>query len=288
MVAGHIAMSRNVTLYRGEIERADAVIVHGERSGRAIRKSYEAANVPVFTVDFGYMRRVNGLDEASTGHFQVGRGGLNMIPEFVCPPDRFDALGLDVVAQGGDPNGYVLVCGQVPGDAALGQDGVEHEKWLRSQLSQYDNAIYRPHPRGGIDLAGIESNRQSLADALSGARLVVTYSSNVGHDALLAGVPVMAHGPAAYTELCGDLPSVKARREYFSRVAYGQWTLAEIRRGDCMRFIEKHLLTGASPAGVTQPPQRDVEETTEAIESVAKKATKRAAKRASKKAITPA
>jgi len=83
---------------------------------------------------------------------------------------------------------------------------------------------------------------------LAGARLVVTWNSNVGHEALLAGVPVVAHGPAAYAELAGEtLPSVDARREYFHRVAYGQWTLDEMRSGACQRFIVDHLLTGAGP-----------------------------------------
>src|SRR5690606_3885364 len=116
-------------------------------------------------------------------------------------------------------------------------------------VSQYPDAVYRPHPRGGIDLPGVESHTGWLEESLAGARLVVTWNSNVGHDALLAGVPVVAHGPAAYDELTGEtLPSVDARREYFHRVAYGQWTLAEMRSGLCQRFVLDHLLTGVGPA----------------------------------------
>src|SRR5690606_20547109 len=142
-----------------------------------------------------------------------------------------------------------LICGQVPGDAAHGLDADSYLNWLRAIVSQYPDAVYRPHPRGGIDLPGVESHIGSLEEALAGARLVVTWNSNVGHDALLAGVPVVAQRPTAYAELLGEtLPSVEARREYFHRVAYGQWTLAEMHSGLCQRFILENLLTGAGPA----------------------------------------
>lgn len=115
-----------------------------------------------------------------------------------------------------------------------------------SRLAAYDNAVYRPHPRGGIAIPGLVGNSQSLADALAGARLVVTYSSNVGHDALLAGVPVVAHGPAAYSELSGEeLPNVEARRAYFNRVAYGQWSVEEMASGEAQRAWLDAL--GAAP-----------------------------------------
>lgn len=232
-LAGHEVVHRSPTYYRGEVENVDLVVVKGMRDGAAVVAGY--ASVPALVVDWGYLKRVNSPEEAADGYWQVGAGGLNRIPDADCPSDRFDALGLEVVEQGGDPNGYVLVCGQVPGDAALGQDSSTHRQWLREQLKAYDDAVYRPHPRGGIAVPGLVGNTRPLADALAGARLVVTYNSNVGHDALLAGVPVVAHGPAAYAELSGEtLPSLGARKAYFNRVAYGQWTLSEMASGEAI------------------------------------------------------
>jgi len=238
---------RNVQYYRGERERFDLVVTLALREGRAVLESYSGA-CPVLVADWGYLARVNQPDESAAGHWQVSLGGLNQVPTFACPSDRFDALGLEIVEQGGDPDGYVLVCGQVPGDAAHGMDAATLKAWLLEQISRYDDVLYRPHPRGGIDLPGVKTQRGPLSDALAGARLVVTCNSNVGHDALLAGIPVVANGRAAYEELSGEtLPSVQARRDYFNRVAYGQWTLAEMRSGVCQRFVLDHLLTGEGP-----------------------------------------
>lgn len=246
---GCTVAARASNYHRGEVEKFDLVVSYGMKAGRRVRDAYQAAGIPVVVVDWGYLARVNEKGDYEGRHFQVGLGGLNAIPGFSCSADRFDALGVEIVSRGGDPKGYVLVCGQVPGDAAHGMDAEAYVKWLREIVSQYPDAVYRPHPRGGIDLPGVESHTGSLEEALAGARLVVTWNSNVGHDALLAGVPVVAHGSAAYAELTGEtLPSFEARREYFHRLAYGQWTLAEMRSGACQRFVLDHLLTGVGPA----------------------------------------
>ena len=243
---GAEASARNSGYHRGEVEGFDLVVVYGARSGARVRRCYEAAGVPVLTADFGYMARVNNRNEREVGHYQVGLGGLNTLPPFDCPPDRFKSLGIKITARGGDPEGYTLLIGQVPGDAAHGMDEPQLRKWLEAMLKDYPNVRYRPHPIHAVMAPGLEVVGGSLADALAGARLVVTWNSNTGNDALLAGVPVVAHGPnAVYADLCGeDLPKVPERRAYFRRLAYAQWTLAEMRSGECQRFILDHLLGG--------------------------------------------
>jgi len=254
-LCGATAHARNSAYHRGEIENFDLVVVYGLRAGCRVRDAYQAAGVAVVVFDWGYLARVNEPSQTSTGHFQFGLGGLNRPPAFACPTDRFDSLGLTIAEQGGDPDGYVLLCGQVPGDAAHGLDAQQIESWAREAAAHWPNVRYRPHPRGGIDIAGLESDRSPLAKALAGARRVVTINSNVGHDALLAGVPVLADGPAAYAELAGDvLPTVEARREYFARLAYGQWTVAEMASGACPRFLLDHLVPGVGPAIEGQRP----------------------------------
>lgn len=241
--------------HRDEVEPFDLVISYGMRAGRRVRDAYRAAGVPVVVVDWGYMARVNVKGEYEGGHFQAGLDRLNSVPPFACPADRFDALGIEIAAKGGDPDGYMLLCGQVPGDAAHGMQAGAYIDWLRDVISQYPDAVYRPHPRGGVDLPGIESDGRPLAESLAGARLVVTWNSNVGHEALLAGIPVVAHGEAAYAELTGEqLPTIEQRRAYFCRAAYGQWTLDEMRSGVCQRFLIDHLLTGSGPAVTTERP----------------------------------
>ena len=249
---GHKAVIRTAKYFSGEAEGFGLVVVAGEHSGRRVAEAYREAGVTVLTLDWGYINRVNSPAEHKSGHWQVGVGGLNRIPAFECPSDRFDALGVDLVERGGDPDGYVLVCGQVPGDAAHGLGYNGYAAWLRDVLSRYPDAVYRPHPAGAPLYSHPVTHEGPLADALRGARLVVTYNSNVGHDALLAGVPVIAEGRSAYKELEGEeLPCMDVRRAYFSRAAYGQWTVAEMATGEPQRFWLERMLA-ESPAGASE------------------------------------
>lgn len=245
---GHNVGVRELSKHAGEVETFDVVIVSGMKDGAGVVRAYMAADIPAVVFDFGYLNRVNSKADFEFGHFQFSLGGLNQPPAFACPSDRFDALDMPVVEQGGNPDGYVLLCGQVPGDAAHGMDPQTLRTWLREQEQKYDTVLYRPHPRGGIALPGAKTDYSELADALAGARLVVTYNSNVGHDALLAGIPVVCAGPAAYSALAGEqLPTLADRRAYFFRVAYGQWTLEEMRSGACPTFLLEHLIPGSAP-----------------------------------------
>src|SRR5690606_38401305 len=102
---GCMAAARASEYYRGEVENFDLVVSYGMRAGRRVRDAYQAAGVPVVVVDWGYLARVNAPDEHEAGHFQAGLGGLNAVPDFACPADRFDSLGLGIVERGGDPDG---------------------------------------------------------------------------------------------------------------------------------------------------------------------------------------
>jgi hypothetical protein len=235
--AGHTVGFREPRFWSGERERCDMQFVASARHPGLLDRT----DVPTIILDWGYLNRVNDRSEAATGHWQMSLDGLNRIPPFACPSDRFDGLGLTVAECGGDPSGYVLLIGQMPGDAA--HAGTDHRQWLMDQLKRYDDIVYRPHPRGGIDLPGVRTHTGALSDALRGARLIVTYNSNTGHDALLAGIPVVCDPCAAYAPLSGEtLPSKADREAYFHRVAYGQWTADEVRSGSCLSFLMNHLL----------------------------------------------
>ena len=144
--AGHTVGFREPRFWRGERERCDLQFIAGARFPGVLNRT----DVPTIVLDWGYLDRVNDRSEAATGHWQVSLGGLNRIPPSACPPDRFNTLGLTMEEHGGDPDGYVLLIGQMPGDAA--HAGTDHRQWLLNQVRRYDDVVYRPHPRGGIDL----------------------------------------------------------------------------------------------------------------------------------------
>lgn len=258
---------------RGDTEPFDLAFVYSLRSRGAdeLLKAYARMRVPVVVMDYGYLKRA--CQEAFGGggeYWQVGIGGLNSLPDFACPSDRFDALGIDIKAKGGDPEGYVLVAGQHDGDPSHGRTDAEGlRSWAATQCAFWQGqgapVAFRPHPFSPTiapEVEGLVDAPADLGAALAGARLVVVQTSNLGHDALLAGVPVCATSEdAPYAELSSvDLPSVEERRAYFSRVAYGQWTLAELAAGDWLRFYEEALLPGAFPARAVPEPIAEARE----------------------------
>lgn len=212
--------------WTGPVPGVDLAIVHGIR-----QPALEAyAGIPAIVLESGYLHRVNTVSEAQIGHWQLSLGGLNVIPDFPCAPDRFDRLSLAIEKPVKRKEGYVLLLGQTPNDSALG--GVDHLAWLQEQAEMYRSqdleVRYRPHPRGGIELPGVETIPGTLDDALEGASLAVMYNSTAGFQVLLKGIPVICDPCAPYAELAGkNAPSVKARRSFFNRAAYGQWRVDE-------------------------------------------------------------
>lgn len=235
---GHIGRRRSLWDYSGS-EDFDAVVVFGLRGkGQKILADYRAKGVPVVVVDYGYIKRTNHAHDWSTGHWQVSLNGLNRIPVFECPSDRFDALGVEIVERGGDPNGYTLICTQTVGDASHGMSERGIEEWVKEQLAIWKKPLLRPHPlEAELTYGAPLCQAKTLKEALSGAGRVVVANSNTGHEALLAGIPVTATMPAAYSELTGSLPSLEKRRQYFRRAAYGQWTWREMCQGLPQKFL---------------------------------------------------
>lgn len=244
----------------GCVEPFDAVALFGlQGKGQIIFDAYRSLGVPVFVIDYGYVRRTNHAHDWKTGHWQVSLNGLSVLPAFECPPDRFEALGVPIKAKGGDPKGCTLLCVQTPGDMSHGMSMAQLQAWCDGL--DYHDLVIRPHPLADHDYGLPVCKADSLDAALAGARLIVTANSNAGHDALLAGVAVIGTHPAPWSGLAGErLPSVEARQAYFNRVAYGQWTFDEMRSGACQRFVVDHLLTGV--ALVSEPAhQLDAQET---------------------------
>lgn len=210
-----------------EAESFDLVVVLGLHGKNAnILRVYTARGVPVVVLDLAYFRDVQG-------YWQVGVGGINRPPAFPCPGDRFDALGLSVQPSGGDPDGYILYAAQRPGDRS---HGLSFRRW-RELLRQAPGKI-RMHPKD-------VPQETTLAEDLAGARMLKTLCSTSGIEALLAGIPAVADLPerAAWGELSDEtLPSVEARTELFRRLAYGQWTMDEMRDGTCAAFVLNHLI----------------------------------------------
>lgn len=217
--------------YDGRL-RADTqhVACWGWRLGGALR----ARGHSVLVMELGYLGdrlawtslAWNGLNNRGAVPAPVDDGGARFARHFghMLKPENPDG-------------GYALIIGQVPGDASL--RGRDLRPWYAEQAARHGQHMpvyFRPHPEAiklghGFDVPGAPIMDGPLADALAGARVVVTYNSNTGVDAVLAGKRATAADKGSmiwdYTD----------RETLLSRLAWRQWTRQEIESGEALAHV---------------------------------------------------
>jgi hypothetical protein len=177
--------------------------------------------------------------------------------------------------------GYVLVLGQVPKDSQMDEAELRGplplQRAVKGALPRGVAVCFRPHPQcanvtlpahknilpllnpsGGQEAAQYKTTKAGagLAEALAGARFVITVNSTAGNEALAAGVPVLAFGPALYLAagvarqatlktlrsdieamLAGWCPKPSAVQHYLRRLASRQWNAEELRSPEVLGSI---------------------------------------------------
>lgn len=233
-------------LVAGEpLPETDVVVFWGTRR-KAVLEAQRAAGRQYIVVERGYFK--DRMQRAS-----VGWNGLNGLADFRnahSPSDRWLQLGFEVLEwqTGGD---RVVLGGQVPGDMTC--EGVDLKVWYREAVeaisAQTDLPIYfKPHP-----MARAYEGPQGVpvTDTIAGAAKVVVYSSNLAVDAVMRGVPTVVVSPVAMAwpvtghglEAVGTVPKPE-RAQWLADLAYAQWTLAEIRAGECWAHLRSGLERG--------------------------------------------
>jgi len=216
----------------------------------AVIELYKNAGRRVLILEKGYLRREH--------YYAAGWNDLNGRADFMnqdSPSDRFNELRLELRPYQNRPDGPVVVMGQVPWDASV--QHTEHFAWLaevcNELLLQNIPVIVRPHPLALAAtpwIMGTERSEGPLADVLQEARAVVTFNSNTGVDALLAGIPTFSfdRGSMVWEVSSSDLaqlndPTLYSREQWADNLAYAQWSLSEMSSG----LTWAHLRPGALP-----------------------------------------
>lgn len=221
--AGEVLPSAKVDMPNTPIGRTDAIFTWAANYLNI--QEYYARHNPkcdIYTVDWGFLAADLGYQFVlKNGQFPKG-----------CPQDRFDHLGIPIADPGSfwDKDGHVLVCRQN-----------HHESWYDDIIREANTRkkktrklkIREYYKRG-------DKSAPPLEDDLKGAFAVITYNSTVLYQALLRRIPVFvspACPASVYCETsvyklekateCGD--DVKG---FLSDVAYSQYTLEELRRGE--------------------------------------------------------
>ena len=186
-------------------------------------------------------------------------GGLNGRAEFrgvSADPTRFARHYGELMQPWRASGDYALLIGQVPGDMSLAAINGDLRPWYQATADKLKaegyEVRYRPHPlaarRGPVPAPlGVPLSEGTLEDAMAGASLVVTYNSNTGVESVLAGVPTMAAdiGSMAWpmtSHAPEDEPVTPDRTAWAARLAWCQWSLDEMRSGECWTHVGEEML----------------------------------------------
>lgn len=186
----------------------------------------------------------------------LGWDGLNGRARFPAAQDRGERFWHNfehLACEWEQVDGYYLVMGQVIGDMALTM--VDFQRWVEDTVEALErlrlDVRFRPHPeavkRGQVfNVPSYMVLGGTMADALAEAACVVTWNSNSGVDAVLAGVPVVTtdEGAMAWpvTSHSPFEPLVTPdRNEWFRDMAWKQFTLPEIQSGFAWEIVRQAM-----------------------------------------------
>ena len=234
----------------GGYQPADLVVFWGHRQ-RVMIGAQRERGLPYLVAERAYV--------GDRFHYtSLGFNGLNGGAEFdnahCTDPARFDQHfpgALKPMRPAG--GGYALVIGQVPNDAALASvPGQNLDAWVSQMQVQIPKRMglpvrYRPHPQ-------VAPSRTTLEEDLADAAVCVTWNSNSGVIAALAGVPVIALGPGSMAKpVASDhlslfYPAESLRRDWAARLAWCQWTPAEIADGTAWAHLRRRFQPATAEA----------------------------------------
>lgn len=217
-----------------------------------VEKSCREAGIPFVYVDLAYWGRDAGYFKATVN----ARHPTAYVMNKSLSPDRWNALGIKISPWQHNHGEAPIILAGMSGKGAWSWkfQGGEYEQKMVKEIRRYTgrSIIYRPKPNWAQakPIEGTTFDRQTnINRLLGGAHCVVTHHSNVGSDAIVAGVPVFTrHGAALHMGLSdSDLSKIEApsypdgREQWVANMAYTQWTLKEMAAGKCWAHLKKEV-----------------------------------------------
>lgn len=179
------------------------------------------------------------LDRANRQRYAIARDGHNGSGCWhVGGPERWQALGIELQPWR-EQGEHILV---LPNRSFGRPDMIMPTSWaedVAAKLRKYTTrpVRVRPHP-------GNNPPKKALADDLRDAWAAVVWTSSAGCEALIAGIPVYCTGPywVAGLASCKDLrtidnPTLPDRLPAMQRLAWAQWHIEEIQRGEPFQYL---------------------------------------------------
>lgn len=226
--------------WRATVEKSagpcDLLAIWGVRRDHIIREQKQRGG-EVVILERGYLGDRFQWTSVSFG------GGLNGRAEFRGPfqdPSRWETHFAHLMQPWRRREGVALICGQVATDAAVRH--VNIEAWYPKARAAFEALGYRTkfraHPLANkLRPAPV----RPIAEDLAESALAVTFNSNSGVEAVLAGVPTVAvdRGAMAWDVTGRELavPPAPDRTAWAHALAWKQWQMDEIAAGACWDAI---------------------------------------------------
>lgn len=202
------------------------------RNSKTVIDAVQARRGHFYYIDHAYFAR---------GHlrsYRITRNAFEAGPIRDCPTDRLEGLGIDLQPwkSGGR---YILVC--PPTDYFM--QAHDAHSWLDDTLAALKahtdrEIIVRLKPQPGEAVT-------PLAEAMAGAHALVTHSSNVAVEAVVAGTPVFvsptsAAAPMGLTNLAQIEEPVRPNRmPWLAHLTYSQFSFEEVKYGTAWRLLRE-------------------------------------------------
>ena len=230
----------------------DCAVFYGWRQPE-IADAYREAGKPFVHVDLGWWdRKPEG--RPLEGYHKVSVNARDPTAYFrrSWPSDRFDHFGI-VVSEWRWQRGRAILLAGMSAKSA-GVQGFAPYEWERAAIAKLRaitdrEIIFRPKPSWlearPIPGTTFSPSGEGLALVFDRTWAVVTLTSNVAVDALIAGLPIFAErGVAAALSMPAlsmvqDPPLPAGRHQLLADIAYQQWSVPEMRSGDCWAFLKR-------------------------------------------------
>lgn len=209
----------------------DLVWLYGLGPARPVFDAYHCNRI---VMDKGYFAE---YADPKNKYFRYSLNNQQPTQEMVKdhPDDRWRKFGLKVEPVD-KPGDYVLICGLGPKQCE--RLGLKYGEW-ETEAACHAAALglkvrVREKPKNRpFNLPRCQA--KSASEAIRGAAAVQCLTGNMGADAILHGVDVVAEaGPGAL--------EYHDRQHALNNFAYWQWTPKEMASGEFMSYLKEHIL----------------------------------------------
>lgn len=234
----------------GDVAVIWSVLWHGRmKPNQQVFHSYRNKNKPVIVLEVGTLNRYVtwkiGINGINRGSFDYGMADSGR---------RANILGLNLKPWR-DNAGPILLCSQHERSQQW-ESMPRMSDWLYQTaelIKKYTSKkiIIRNHPRYPVPIPhGCQrSANKDFLDDLKTAHAVINYCSGPGIESVIEGVPVFVGSPSLAYDVANDIsmlekindPIKPDRSDWLSRLAWSEWTQAEMENGIPQKLIIEKL-----------------------------------------------